>query len=123
VSNDAREKLNQSERRPRVRLDPVVRRLFIAAIIAISLGGPIAEIFDRWDQTMKDGNDTEMNVIVAALCIGVAFAIGTVVVANRIRALSSTSAGRVTAMRVAVRVFVSFLAPVPTSSPPTILRV
>ena len=107
----------------RVTLDPVARRLFIAAIIAITLGAPIAEIFDRWDQTVKDGNDTEVNVVVAALCIGVAFAIGTVVVASRIRALSSTSAGRVTAIRVAVRDSVSVFAPVPTSSPPTILRV
>jgi hypothetical protein len=101
----------------------MARRLFIVAIIAISLGGPLAEIFDRWDQTMKDGNDTEVNVVVAALCIGVAFAIGTVVVASRIRALSCTSAGRVILTQVAVHDLVSLLAPVPTSSPPTVLRV
>jgi len=45
----------------------VARRLFIAAIIALLVGAPIAEMFDRWDQTMKDGNDTEANVVVAAL--------------------------------------------------------
>jgi hypothetical protein len=102
----------------------VARRLFIAAIIAISLGAPIIEMFDRWDQTLKDGNDTEANVVVAALCVGVAFAIGTIVIAGRIRALSSASAGRVVAAaRAVVHDLASILAPVPTSSPPTILRV
>jgi hypothetical protein len=95
----------------------------ITAIIAISLGGPIAEMFDRWDQTLKDGNDTEANVVATALCIGVAFAIGTIVVAGRIRALSSTAAARVAASHVAVPVLASVLLPIPTSSPPTILRV
>ena len=101
----------------------VARRLFIAAIIAISLGAPIAEMFDRWDQTFKDGNDTEANAVVAALCVGVAFAIGTIIIAGRIRALSSTSVGRVIATRVVVHDLASVLVPVPTSSPPTILRV
>lgn len=101
----------------------VARRLFIAAIIAISLGAPIAEMFDRWDQTLKDGNDTEANVVVAALCIGIAFAIGTIVVARRIRALSATAAGRVIATRAVIHELASVFAPVPTVSPPTVLRV
>jgi len=102
---------------------PVARRLLIATIIAISLGAPVVDMFDRWDQTMKDGNDTEANVVVAALCIGVAVAIGTVVIASRIRALSSTPAGRVIATRVTVHDVASLLAPLPASSPPTVLRV
>ena len=101
----------------------MARRLFIAAIIALLLGAPIAEVFDHWDQTMQDGNDTEANVVVAALCIGLAFAIGTIVVASRIRALSSTAAGRVIATHVIVSDVASVLAPVPTVSPPAVLRV
>lgn len=101
----------------------MARRLIITGIIAICLGGPIAEIFDHWDQTMQDGNDTEANVVLAALCIGAALAIGTIVVANRIRAFSSTCAGPVIASRVVVHELASVLAPVPTSSPPTVLRV
>ena len=98
----------------------MARRLFIAAIVAISIGGPIVELFDQWDQT--GGNDTEANVVVASLCIGVAFAIGTVVITGRIRALASTS-GRVIARQVAVLDVAWALVPIPTSSPPTILRV
>jgi hypothetical protein len=101
----------------------VVRRLFIAAIIVISLGAPVAEMFDRWDNTLKDGNDTEANAIVAALCVGAALAVGTFVIASRIRALSSTPADRATATRVAVRDLASVLAPNPTISPPAVLRV
>jgi hypothetical protein len=101
----------------------VARRLFITALISICLGASIVEMFDSWDQTLKDGNDTEANVAVAALCIGVAFAIGTMVVANRIRALSSTSAGRIVVSRAFVHALAPVLAPLPTSSPPTVLRV
>ena len=98
------------------------RRLAIAAIIAISLGAPIAELFDSWDQTLQTGSDTEANVAVVALCIGVAFAIGTIVV-NRLRALAWVSVRRVVLSRTAPREIASFLAPAPTASPPAILRV
>ena len=114
---------NQSRRYVRVTLGSMSRRLLIAAIIAISLGGPIAELFDRWDQALENGTDTEANVVVVALCVGVAFAIGTAVVADQIRALSSTSAGRSISAHITVRREASVLSPAPTSSPPTVLRV
>ena len=101
----------------------VARRLFIAAIIGVVLGGPIVEAFDRWDQTLKDGNDTEADAVIVALCIGAAFAIGTIVIASRIRALAATPTGRVIATRVALPDVASLLAPIPTSSPPSVLRV
>ena len=103
--------------------NPVLRRLAITAIIAICLGGPIVEMFDRWDHTAQDGNDTEANVVVAALCIGVAFAIGTIVVVNRIRSLSSFSVTPLSVARIAIPDTASVLLPIPTTSPPTILRV
>ena len=103
--------------------ETVVRRVLIVAIMAICLGGPIAETFDRWDQTSKDGNDTEVNIVVVALCAGIAFATGAIAVINQIRALSSTSGGRATASPRLLQWFQSFLPPVPTSSPPAVLRV
>jgi hypothetical protein len=101
----------------------VVRRLAIGAIIAISLGAPIAELFDRWDQTLQTGSDTEANVVVVALCIGVAFATGTIVVVNRIRGLASASVKRVAVSLAVSREIASLLRPAPTVSPPAILRV
>lgn len=101
----------------------MLRRLAIAAILAISIGAPIVELFDGWDQTLQTGSDTEANVAVVALCIGVAFAIGTIVVVNRIRALASASARRVVLSRAVPRQIPSLLTPAPTVSPPAILRV
>ena len=117
-------KLSRAARYTRVTLRTVQRRLVIAAIIAITLGAPIAELFDTWDQTLQTGSDTEANVAVVALCIGVAFAIGTIVIVKRIRAFASASATRVGVLsRSAPREIAFLLAPAPTVSPPAILRV
>src|SRR3954468_13933473 len=101
----------------------VVRRLAIVAIITISLGVPVAELFDNWDQTLQAANDTEANAAAIVLCIGVAFAIGTGVVVNRIRALASVSARRSLRSLAAPREIASLLAPAQTVGPPAILRV
>ena len=101
----------------------MLRRLAIATILAISIGAPIVELFDSWDQTLQTGSDTEANVAVVALCVGVAFAIGTIVVVNRIRSLASAFARLVVVSRPAAREIASFVRPAPTVSPPAILRV
>jgi hypothetical protein len=101
----------------------VIRSLVIAAIVAICIGAPIVEIFDQWDQTLQDGNHTEANVVVAALCVGVALAIGTIGVVARIRALASGSRVCVVASPTISFAVTAVRAPLPTSSPPTPLRV
>ena len=101
----------------------VARRVFITAVIAISLGGPIVEMLDRWDESAQDGNDTEINVVVAALCAGVAFAIGTILIVSRIRALAAASAARFTAIAMVAHDVASLPVPIPTTSPPAVLRV
>ena len=100
-----------------------MRRLTIAAILASSLGAPIAELFDTWDQTLQTGSDTEANMVVVVLCVGVAYAIGTVVVISRIRALASSSARRLVDVFTRVREIRSILEPAQTVSPPLALRV
>ena len=99
-----------------------MRRLAIAAILAIALGAPVAELFDSWDQALPTGSDTEANMVVAVLCVGVAFAIGTIIIVNRIRALASSSTKRVVVLA-APREIASLLRPEPTVSPPAVLRV
>ena len=101
----------------------MVRRLAIAAILAISLGAPIAELFDSWDQALPAGSDTEANVAVVALCIGVAFAIGTIALVDHLRALASAFLSRIVLSRAAPRELAALLGPAPTVSPPAILRV
>ena len=77
-----------------------LRRFAVAAILAICIGGPIVEMFDQWDHTLQDGNDTEANAVVAALCVGVAIAIGTIAVVARLRALASNSGAHVAVLRI-----------------------
>ena len=81
------------------------------------------EMFDQWDHTLQDGNDTEANVVIAALCIGAAVAIGTIAVVARIRALSSNVRRYALAFRVVALPARPFAPPIPTSSPPIALRV
>ena len=106
----------------RVTVGSVLRRLAIAAIVAICLGGPIAEMFDQWDPTDQPGNDTEANVVVAAMCIGVVFAIGTIVVVSRIRSVFPVVNTRLSVPQIAVSHNTSVRFPIPTASPPATLR-
>jgi hypothetical protein len=99
-----------------------LRRLAILAIVAVCLGGPIVELFDQWDHTVQDGNDTESNAVIVAICVGVALSIAGVVVA-RIRAFSSVLR-RCLPVSLPIRFDVAtFDTPSPTVSPPTPLRV
>jgi hypothetical protein len=100
----------------------VLRRLAIATILAIILGAPIAELFDSWDEKLPTGSDTEANMVVVALCVGAAFAIGTIVVVTRLRALASSSVRLIVPSRSSLYETPFFLTPAPTVSPPAILR-
>jgi hypothetical protein len=98
------------------------RRFAIVAIVAICLGGPVVEMFDRWDHTLQDNNDTEANVVIAALCVGVALSVAGVVVA-RVRAIASDSDVHVYASAPVRLTTAVVVPPDPASSPPTPLRV
>ena len=52
-----------------------VRRFLGVIVLALCVGGPIVEAFDQWDHTLLDGNDTEANLVIVALCIGLAFSV------------------------------------------------
>jgi hypothetical protein len=100
-----------------------LKRSGIAIILAICIGGPIVEMFDSWDHTLQDGNDTEANVVVVALCVGLVLSVATTVVIARIRALAATSRPRTDARRPVHRTGYFAAVPTPTVSPPTPLRV
>jgi hypothetical protein len=55
------------------------KRLIVAVILVISIGAPIVEMFDQWDRTLEDGNDTEATMVVAALCVGLALLVATAI--------------------------------------------
>jgi hypothetical protein len=67
-----------------------VRRMFAAILLAICIGAPVLEMFDRWDQTLQDGNDSESNLVVMVLCVGVGFVAATAVLRRVRPALTGT---------------------------------
>jgi hypothetical protein len=79
-------------------------------------------MFDRWDHTLQDGNDTESNLVTVVLCVGVGL-VAAGAMLRRVR--PSLSYGRI---HRALSVFVphgelALILPIPYSSPPTTLRV
>ena len=56
------------------------RRWLVVAILAMCLGGPIAESFDWWDRSQPAGDDTETNLVVVALSVGLAVSVAAIVV-------------------------------------------
>ena len=53
---------------------PFVRSRFLRVVIALVLlacfACPIFEMRDRWDHTLKTGQDTESTFVVLAVCVG-----------------------------------------------------
>src|SRR5262245_53082232 len=102
-----------------------IRRLFGAVIIAICIVVPLVESFDTWDNTLSDGNDTEANVVIAALCVGLALtAAAKIIVVSGVRALpvdarfQATPSALITSARLTPRAL-----PLATASPPLALRI
>jgi hypothetical protein len=97
-----------------------VRQFGIAAIFAVCLAAPVLEMFDRWDQTLQTGNDTEANLVAVALCVGGAFvAARAFLKANP----SATCCAAIPPGRPDRCVDRSLTPPTPTIRPPTPLRV
>ena len=97
-----------------------IRQLAGAAIVALCIGMPLIESFDSWDHTLSDGNDTESNVVLVALCVGLALSTTEVIVVAPIR---SALADLIVAPRLqssATSVMRALLTPLPTGSPPLI---
>ena len=99
-----------------------VRRLAIGVIVAIVIGAPLMETFDRWDQTFQDGNDTEINLVIVALCVGVGLALAGASLAHvRRSARSGCRIALTPPSTLSTRPTLS--PPIPNSRPPTPLRV
>jgi hypothetical protein len=99
-----------------------LRRFAAGVILSICIGAPVLEMFDQWDRTLQDGNDTEINLVVVALCVGVAFAVGGAIIA-RVRSSAHAPAGFILIPQSVIAALPTFAAPIPNSSPPTALRI
>jgi hypothetical protein len=104
------------------RLMVSLRRFATGVILAICIGAPILEMFDQWDRTVEDGNDTEINLVVVALCVGVGFSVAGALAA-RVRASSNRQGRGVLTFESTLTTLLTLASPVPNSRPPTALRV
>jgi hypothetical protein len=95
-----------------------LRRLVGVAIVAICIGMPLIESFDSWDHTLTDGNDTEANVVLVALCVGLALSTSAAIVVESLRWLLANLRLAMRSQSVATTIRPALLAPLPTSSPP-----
>jgi hypothetical protein len=94
------------------------RRLFGAVVIAVCVVVPMVEAFDTWDHTLSDGNDTEANVVIAALCVGVALTLGTSIVVTPPRSIATDARFQPTLPIANFTVNRHSATPIPTSNPP-----
>lgn len=89
-------------------------------MLTVCVGAPVLEMFDHWDHTLQNGNDTESNLVLVVLSVGVGFIAAAAVIrqvrAPRARALSGT-------FRAAPKPLERpLILPIPHASPPTLLR-
>lgn len=101
-----------------------IRRLVGVAIVVICIGVPLIESFARWDHTLSDGDDVETNLVLVALCVGLALSTSATIVFTMLRALAAELrfAQRLQSLVTAARP--ALLTPLPTHSPPgTPLRI
>ena len=105
-------------------------RAFALLKTAMSLDGrtAAADGSSQWITSVEARADAhrlraESQAVVAALCIGVALAIGTIVVVAQLRALASNPRSETVVSRLVVSSVSLLAGPIPTARPPTPLRI
>src|SRR5579864_4592501 len=58
------------------------RASLITGVIALGICFvcPLVDMFDQWDHALQTGNDSEYPLVILALCVGIAFALGRLIV-------------------------------------------
>ena len=51
----------------------MLSRLMAVTVLVTCIVCPLVEVFDRWDHTLQNGNDTEYTFVVLVLCLGVLY--------------------------------------------------
>ena len=51
-----------------------------AMALTICIVCPLVDLFDQWDHALQTGQDTEYPLVILALCVGAAFALGRLII-------------------------------------------
>ena len=94
-------------------------------ILLICLICPVVEMFDQWDHTPQNGNDTEYTFVVLAVCAGAVLAIARVVLSAPVLASAKALICRLSLGNSLApgRRGSFFVVPIPLSPPPLALRI
>ena len=95
-----------------------------ATALAICLICPLLDMFDQWDNAVQTGNDSEYPLVILALCVGMAFALGRLIlrISRNILTSSIRYALQVIFNPMSLLIHQSALA-IPSISPPLSLRI
>jgi hypothetical protein len=100
-------------------------RIIATVILLTCFVCPLIDMFDSWDHAMKTGNETEYNLVVLALCVGVAYSFARFVLTFPLFRLAGHLVCQVCASRLCPFVLCgsSFVSPIPLSPPTLALRI
>jgi predicted subunit of tRNA(5-methylaminomethyl-2-thiouridylate) methyltransferase len=95
-----------------------------AIALAICLVCPLVDLFDQWDHALQTGNDSEYPLVILALCVGIAFALGQLIVtlSQNLQTSSIKYVFQSALNSLAFLIRPTALA-IPSSSPPLSLRI
>ena len=101
----------------------LLRHGLIALVLLTTIGAPIVETFDSWDPSVQQGGgDTEANAVVAALCVGIGFAIADLLVRSVRARCASVALAKAITVSVHLPRDTPRIQPFPTGRAPTPLR-
>jgi hypothetical protein len=100
-----------------------IRRLLGAMVVILCVAVPVVEAFDSWDRTLQDGNDTEANVVLVAVTIGVALLLEARLAAAPLMALPEPASPRRRVLHTTSPRVGRSITLVPTGNPPVALRI
>jgi hypothetical protein len=94
-----------------------------ALVLIVCLVCPLAELFDKWDHTLQTGDDTEYALVILAMCVGTAHLLKRLVL-NRPSQEPAAETLACAWTPTALSLLSDYLlAPLPSSSPPVLLRI
>lgn len=100
-------------------------QIVVAVALLICLVCPVIDLFDHWDHAFQTGNETEYNLVVVALCVGVGVSLAQLVFRFLSLALAASLGSNLTVKKAprSGRLASFFVVSIPLSPPPLALRI
>jgi hypothetical protein len=101
----------------------MARRAAAVILLTLCLGAPVAELFDRWDPVDHEGSDSELALVVASACVGMALTAATTALLSGLQPVTVVGSANFNAPRLLIAISRQRGIPGSCGSPPTNLRI